>query len=209
MMEYKNIIFDIDGTMLDSYKIYMNANKIAIKEVLNYELTIKEQEDLFHLTNLQIQKKVGCTDEEFKEICNRADEIILQSNVPLFKGILDIIKKLKNDKYFLAINTSRTMEEINSEKALEFIDNYFDFVVTSDKVKKPKPDREPTLLIIENNKLNKSQTIMIGDSVSDSLSAHNAGIKFALAGWGAIDKSVACDYYLSSVEEILNIIKRA
>lgn len=205
MKEFKNIIFDIDGTILDSYNAYMDATEIALKEVLNYNISDKEKEALFHLTNKQMQKKLGCSNEEYYKVNKRTDEIVLLNNVPLFEGIEKCIKKLKNDGYFLAVNTSRTKEKIINENSLNEIIKFFEFVVTSDMVVHPKPDKEPTELILNTYKLKKEETIMIGDSISDSISSNKAGISFALASWGARDKSVACNYYLETIDDIIKL----
>ena len=65
----------------------------------------------------------------------------------------------------------------------------------------PKPNKECLEKLFSLSNWEKQDTIFIGDSVNDSKCAYSYGIKFGLAGWGAVE-DVKCDYYLKSIDEI-------
>ena len=60
----------------------------------------------------------------------------------------------------------------------------FDCVITSDNVKKGKPNKEGVLKILSKLKIKKENTVYIGDTKVDELTAKNARIKFLYANWG-------------------------
>ena len=206
-MAYKNIIFDIDGTILNSFEGAMQPFKKAIKEVIGKELTEAEMIKYFHLSNDKAMAELGLSQdsEEVKKINELSGE---DKNLPLFENITTILKTLKNNGIFLAINTSRTNQELKSVIALQPLLPLFDYIITVDKLNEPKPDPESINLIVTENNLNKKEIIMVGDSRSDAFCSKNAGIDFALALWGAFETNLPTTYKLSNVNEILNLIEK-
>lgn len=207
-MEYKNIIFDVDGTLLDSYTPYMNALEKAVYKFTGNILDDKTKDKLFHMTNDEIMKYVGVNPNEYEDFIKYNDSYLNVNEVSLYEGIEELIIYLHNRGYFLGINTSRNIDEVYEVPCLVKILKYFDCIMTCDKVKNPKPDKESLIKIINDNKLDIGKTIMIGDSINDSNCAVNSLCKFGLASWGARDKSIYCDYYLNDVKDIYKIIKK-
>ena len=117
-MAFKNIIFDIDGTILDSYHTYMSATKKAIKEVLDYQLNSIEEDEFFHFTNDQMMEALNANKEQAKKINELSDKYIRQTEVQLFDGVKELVKYFKKRDYFQAINTTSTSKEAKEKPCL-------------------------------------------------------------------------------------------
>ena len=69
-----------------------------------------------------------------------------------------------------------------------------------------KPSPAPMLRYMELTGATPAETLFVGDTVFDAECAHGAGVDFALAVWGAQDKSVEAEYYPETPSRILDIV---
>lgn len=205
-MEFKNYIFDIDGTLLNSYLVAYKAKEKVLKEY-NIPYT-KELIDLgFSSTSIKSLELFGVdvNSDIGKEIVKK-EEIYFNEfskDMELFPNALETIKYLKSKQKNLGIVTSRIKSEVIDEPKLKEILPYFDCIITASDVLKPKTDKESLEKLFDITKWNKNESIFIGDSNNDSKSAYSYGIKFGLAGWGAVNE-VRYDYYFEDLEQIKN-----
>ena len=82
---------------------------------------------------------------------------------------------------------------------------YFDVVITSDKVDKPKPSPDSINLIVDEFNLDRSETIYIGDSESDSVALKNAEVLFGFASWENKNNIGYYDYLFESPKDIFSL----
>ena len=202
-MEFKNYIFDVDGTLLDTYSVAYRAKEKVLKEY-NIPYT-KELIDLgFASTSLKSLELCGVDVDSSlgKEIVKKENQYYndFAKEITIFPKMLDKIKQLHLN-HNLAIITSRTKEEVINEPKLQPLLPYFDYIITASDVVNPKPNKECLEKLFSLSNWEKQDTIFIGDSVNDSKCAYSYGIKFGLAGWGAVSE-VKCDYYLKNIDEI-------
>lgn len=206
----KNFIFDVDRTLIDSFKPELETLKEALYIVNKIEYSDDVMNKLTTLTTDEFFKTLGI--EKNSEIMQKINYywglLLEKRKLQFFDGIQEILIDLKNKGCFLGIVTSRTKEELNElDELLKYI-NLFDTIVTSDMVKIPKPNPESINIIIENFCLEKAETIYIGDSKSDCIAAKNAKITFGLAVWE--NKNTICeyDYLLETPKDIIKICKQ-
>lgn len=203
----KNFIFDVDRTLIDSYKVELESLKQALfivtnkaynDEVMN-RLTMLTTENFFNELGIDIKS------DTMKMINRHWERLIKERKIKFFSGIRELLVDLKNNNYFLGIVTLRTNEELKELECLMDVIELFDVVITSDVVKNPKPNPEALNYIIEKYNLNRDETIYIGDSISDQKASSNANIKFGFAAWENENKIEQYDYIFKTPQSIYKI----
>ncbi len=184
-MKYKQIVFDIDGTLLDTEYAVLHSLQDTVKimtgrdvkvEDLYFALGITGYDALVRLEIVDTNSALDIWDKNMRQYID---------SVKVFEGMIDVLKKLKAGGYKIGIVTSKTKEEFEHDFSVFGINEYFETVVCADDTAEHKPNPDPLLKYIELAKCSKEDAIYIGDSVYDKECATNAGIDFALAGWGA------------------------
>ena len=199
----KNIIFDVDRTLVDSYTSELSTLKEAIFLATGREYEDSVMDQLTILTTDEFFQSLKITDSDtLKRINHYWGKLLEENPVTMFSDIPEVLNFLSKEQFFLGIATSRTREELEEITYLMELLPIFDSVVTSDQVVHPKPNPESILTILENNKLNPSETIYVGDSKSDMLAAASAGVSFAYAAWDNHDNTITYDYLLNTPKDL-------
>ena len=200
----KNFIFDVDRTLIDSYKPELETLKEALFIVTKKTYSDEIMSKLTILTTDEFFKKLGIekNSDTMNDINHYWGVLLQKRRIHLFDGIKQMLVSLKKKGFFLGIATSRTKEELNElDELLENID-LFDIVITSDKVNHPKPNPESINIIIDKFSLKREETIYIGDSQSDAIAAKNAFVYFGFANWENKNAISEYDYLFEQPEDI-------
>ena len=193
-IESKLILFDYDGTIVNSETAILTGIKYAL-EFYGYEVPSdkilrtnigKPLLPVFaDLTKNSDPKVHSNLLEAYRNWYYKASEKDLINDY-LYPDARKIIMALASDGYILGIatNKSRTglLEGLKRHKLLEF----FTTIKTVQDTK-PKPDPEMGLISIAEVGVSKSNTVMIGDTISDALMSKNCSIKFIGVNWGFND----------------------
>ncbi len=205
---YKLIIFDVDGTLIDTTDLVKETYQYAISEGLGRKLTDEELEGLVGVPTttaiaMYIKKDVEkAVDRYFTRIFE-----VFSKDVKPFDGIVELLEELKRCRLQCSIITSRYKSEVANDAALNSILKYFTSVICFEDTQRHKPDPEPITKLLEAAGYRASEAIYIGDTYSDYLCAANAGVEFALAAWGAKqDDRIKADYTLGKPSELLMIL---
>ncbi len=207
---YKNILFDIDGTIVDTEKQIIQALQKVLKEELNI---VKEYDELLFVLGtpgFNSLKKFNLPDDIFDDILYKWSTNIglLASEMTVFPEIEDIISNLYKNNLNLGIITSKDDRELKTEFTPLNLNKYFKTIITASDTKLHKPNPDPIFKAMDNLNINAEKTIYIGDSIYDMQSAKSAGISFALAKWGAptLEGFDNVDYILEKPKDILKLI---
>lgn len=126
----------------------------------------------------------------------------------LFSGIMETLAALQQRGIQTGVVTSRTKEEVNNVFTPHGLIKYMKYLVSSDDTEKFKPNPDPILKYLELSSINPSNLIYVGDTLYDKYCAQSAGVKFALALWGAKNPDkIGGDYILESPCDILKLIE--
>lgn len=182
----KVIIFDLDGTVLDSSKGIINSinyvrNYFGLPPI-SFEIAAKTINSLNsdiarNLYDVEKLSKIHTQlfEEHYKLECKRG--------LRAYEGIKDVLQELKKT-YKLAVATNGFEKYANIMIKQANLDEFFDLVVASDMVNAKKPDPKMLFHILEKYNFLPSEAIFIGDSKKDEFASKNADIDYIYAAWG-------------------------
>ena len=203
----KNIIFDVDRTLVDSYgpelstlneALYLATGKHYSDDVMK-QLTVLPTDEFFQTLGIH-----DC--ETLNSINHYWGELLKKQPVAMFSDVPEMLTFLSEQNTFLGIVTSRTYEELEEISDLMKILPIFSSVITSDLVKQPKPNPESILTILKKFQLDPKETVYVGDSKVDMLAAKSSGVLFAYASWDNYDDTITYDFLLSTPDDLKNLI---
>ncbi len=185
MNKITTVLFDFDGTIMDTNSLIINSwqytfRTIEGKERPEAEIIATLGEPLaLSMKNLLPQVPVDYAIEVYRKYQhgNFSEEI------DIFPGMLELIKDLNKQGYKMGIVTSRMTGTTIQGLEKYGIKECFEAVVTCDHTDKHKPDPDPINIALEILRSTPEESIMIGDSKFDILCAKNAGVKSVLVGW--------------------------
>lgn len=202
------MIFDVDGTLIDTEKMYM----LPLQKTLNengYDFSYADVVKVFGITSLDAVKILGVSDPEAiqKQWFAKIKDYTQYTTV--YDGIEPVLKTLHDRSVVkMAIATSKQKDEFERDVTRFGLDQYFDKFVFSNEIKHGKPAPDMILKGIEKLAADPASTIYVGDTVYDLKAAHAANVGFALAGWRT--KKTAdfqtSDYDLKTPNELLSIV---
>lgn len=209
---YKMIVFDCDGTLVDSSAmidmLYKGYHRMFPKrKKLPYEKFIPcyymTDEENFTYLDVPLDAR-----EKFERTCFQTDGNLCLDPLP-FKGINEVLEQLMAYHYQIGVATSRnyqTFYELRNQIG-EKVMKYISVVGVKEVVSHPKPAPDVLLYIMEQSKLKKEELLFIGDSRNDALCAAAAGVDFGWAKWGMVKyEEMPYTYVLETPKDLLAIL---
>ncbi len=175
----KAVVFDVDGTLVDSVGLHAEGFLYALKKLgIEVNEDIKKQFlSLVGKTLKDIVEEMGYIDM-YEDIKRLKHEYVLK-NIYRIKPIIDpsVIKELCK-KYKLGIFSSSSPELIKAILEHLHIEHCFGVVVSDADVKHGKPHPEGLIKVINELGVSPRETLYVGDKFVDMLAAKNAGTEF-------------------------------
>jgi len=178
-----HISFDFDYTLADSSEGAILCANYALREMGKSECSDADIKKTIGLSLEETYKQLvgDYGDDDLTKFTNlflkKADEVVVDC-IKFFEGTKDALIELKESGHYLSIvstkYTKRIMAALERDGLLFLIND----VIGGDMVKDPKPSPEGLNRAIRNSKLDKDQTLYVGDSKSDGQAAESAGIGF-------------------------------
>ncbi len=186
-MKIKGVIFDLDGTLIDSRKDILGSFSYAFGKLGK---TKPDDEKLVHTIGERLEECfrpfLGNDENLLKEAAllfrEYYEKNYLNRTQP-FEGVDELLKTLSK-RYKLAVTTMK--KGIYARRIVEAFkwNHYFQSVIGAEEGFKPKPDKEMLVKAIDDISLNRNEIIYVGDTVVDFEMARNAEVKFVFATWG-------------------------
>jgi pyrophosphatase PpaX len=182
---YEAVVFDLDGTVVDSVELIIVSFQHAIREVLGQELSredaiaqvgtpLREQMERFspgHAAELV---------EAYREFNHREHDRMLT----LYDGIEDLLCGLRKARVKVGLVTSKSRFTTQMAFDLTGIEPYFDATVCVDEASGNKPLPAPILACLEQVGVAPSAAAYVGDSPADIQAALAAGVVAIAVTWG-------------------------
>lgn len=202
---YKHIVFDVDGTLINTEYAVLHSLQDTLKEMLNKTYELSDLEFVLGITGEAAIKQLGIVDiDETVDLWNK-NLNRYKNSVCVFDGIKDLLQKLSSE-YELGIVTSKTKAEFEEEVAHFGLNQYFGVIICADATQKHKPNPEPLLKYMELANAKPEETLYIGDSVYDMQCAKSAGVDFAFAKWGNRRQNIEAKYTPLSPIDLFNFL---
>lgn len=207
----KIVIFDMDGTLIDSKKdITISVNYIRD---LHYNLAPLSEEFVVKAINMRERNLPKLFYET--EIYHEKDRDVFEihyatqctQNPYLYDGVFEMLNSLVDSGVKISLATNApTPFALRMLKHLG-VEEMFDVIIGADKVKVSKPDPQMINEILNHYDFDKNidEAWMIGDSSKDTDGALNAGISSMFVTWG-FSKESEHDVVISKPKEILDIV---
>ena len=219
MTQKFTVLFDLDGTLIDTAPDLMNAHNHVMQK-FGYET--KSTNEIRNLVGKGAASMIGKSlwNQARKELKKIDDERVKSKMVDefidyygkniavesrLIPGVLDFLIWCKNNNIAMAVCTNKTEHlAVDLLKKIKVYD-YFEYVAGHNTFNYCKPDPRHLTNVIEiiQGELNKS--LMIGDSETDSESAKAAGLPFILLEDGYTDKSINEIYHNHLIKDFNGI----
>lgn len=204
-MNITHIIFDIDGTLLDTEDAVLLSLKDVIEENKNQPADINTLRFALGIPGPDALRRLGFDDpvyynsrweEKFKNYYDR---------IRVFDGIQATLTELKKQRYQLGIITSKNKKEFQTDFVPFGLAGYFSIVICAEDTCKHKPFSEPMDRFLQLSGAKPGEAIYIGDTEYDLQCAKGAGVRFALALWGCkTPEGIPADYFLKKPEDIFD-----
>jgi pyrophosphatase PpaX len=187
VVRFPVILFDLDGTVVDSGAIILASMRHATREVLGEEFGDEELLQAVGGPGLEAQMAVFAP-ERVDELVSvyRAHNEPLHDELEACIGMEDVLVRLHDEGRRLGVVTAKRRSTVELAFARVPIAHLFETVVGGDETEKHKPDPAPLLLAAARMSADPVQTAYVGDSPFDIRAAKAAGMHAVAVTWGRI-----------------------
>ena len=196
MSQIYTILFDLDGTIVNTAPDLMAAHNHVMKKFGHSEKKLSEIKSLAGRgawVMMQRSFKEEIKDEKVKKKMTKEFIDFYAKNIDResrpINGVIEFLKWAKNKKISMAVCTNKQERlAVSLLKKLDMI-KYFEYIAGADTFEFNKPDPRHLTNVVEIIGGDLKKTMMIGDSEVDANSAHNANLPFVLVKDGYTEKT--------------------
>jgi len=209
VVRFPVVLFDLDGTVVDSGAIILASMRHATREVLGIEFRDEELLGAVGGPGLEAQMAVLAPDrvEELVQVY-RAHNEPLHDELEACAGMAEVLVRLKEEGRRLGIVTAKRRSTVELAFARVPLAHLFETVVGGDETERHKPDPEPLLVAAARLRAAPRECAYVGDSPFDMRAARAAGMHGIAVTWGRIHGRATLeeerpDAIADSAEELL------
>jgi pyrophosphatase PpaX len=201
------VLFDLDGTLVDSAAIILASFHHATETVL--QRRVPDEQILAQVGGTNLETQMARIDAD------RVDELVRvyrehndpsYSELVCFDGVEHVLRTLNAEGRRLGVVTAKRRPTVERVFAGAGIGMYFDVVVGSDATERHKPDAEPILHALEQLQASPEEAAYVGDSPFDVQAARAARVFSVAVGWGGVHRVTDADAFVESPEELLGVL---
>ncbi|GGT59505.1 HAD-IA family hydrolase [Streptomyces purpureus] len=182
------VVFDLDGVLVDSFEVMRQAFTVAYAEVVGdgpapFEEYNRHQGRYFP----DIMRIMGLPQEMEEPFVRESYRLAHQ--VPLFAGVVELLGELRGRGIRMSVATGKSGPRARSLLSSLGVRDFFDHVIGSDEVERPKPAPDIVKLALSLMGVEPGEALMVGDAVTDLTSARGAGVAAVAAVWADVEEA--------------------
>lgn len=206
----KAILFDLDGTLIDTNELVVQSFKYAFRTLFNKEIP---RDEIVRTFGEPLRDAMARYNEDEADLMVKTFRVYNQANhdsiATIFKGVREGLEDLNRMGIKLGVVTSKMKGMAERGLKLIDIDRFIDVAVTPEDTEKHKPLGDPALKACELLGVLPQETIMVGDSHNDILCGKNAGCRTCLVKYTVLPLEELMehkpDYVIDSIEDLVEI----
>ena len=186
-MRFPTVLFDLDGTVVDSGAIILASMRHATREVLGRDYSDEELMRAVGGPGLEAQMHALAPDHVERLVdVYRAHNIPLHDELEACLGMEDVLVRLREEGCRLGVVTAKRRDTAQLAFDRVGLGHFFEAIVGGDETERHKPEPDPLLLGAERLGANPATTAYVGDSPFDIRAAKAAGMFAVAVTWGRI-----------------------
>jgi phosphoglycolate phosphatase len=214
-MKYDTIIFDLDGTLLNTLDDLMDSLNVALT---NHGYEARTSEEVRRFVGNGVKKLVQLalprhsTEEDIEQCLTTFKahyNMNMQNKTRPYDGIMELLLDLNRYNFKLAI-VSNKFDDAVKELAKEYFGDLINVAIGESATVKRKPAPDSLFAAIKELGSDINRTIFVGDSETDVQTAKNAGIPCIGVTWGfrtrEILRNEGVDYLIDTPKELLTLV---
>lgn len=209
--QYKAVLFDLDGTLIDTNELIIQTFQTVLDERFPGKYS---RESILPFLGPTLRETFTAIDPDQVEEMIQEYRAWNMANhdrmVAAFPGVVETIKQLSESGVKLAIVSTKRNDMVMRALHVMGITELFDTVVGLDDVTYAKPDPEPVRLALSRLGTSPEEALMVGDNFHDIIAARAAGVDSVAVAWSikGLDYLLAFEpvYSIHHMSELLGIL---
>ncbi|AFL68456.1 HAD family hydrolase [Sulfurospirillum barnesii] len=209
MKKERLVIFDMDGTLIDSSEA-MTQSVNYVRNAIGLETPVSKEALEYHINALdqQLPKIFYNTETYHPEHRALFKEHYMQyapSNISLYPDVRQMLEVLSQKAHLGIATNAHDCFAHNMLDALDIAHYFSGGIVGANNVAEPKPSPLMVEELMKTFGAKAEETVLVGDSIKDEQAAFNAGVSFIFANWG-YGKSQTSNLRAHNVHELLLLL---